>query len=264
MGATAEHAVTLDQLRNAVVDRSPGLEAGFAQALVRDDVIALVGVAADLSEVDVEIGYLALDRQRQLLLRQIGVVQTCVIRAVDHRFGVFDAMDEAVGNVAHMDIVALEVLLEDDDEAVGHGGVGEVVDQQVDAHARRGAEHCRQAQCDHVAALQELVFSLHLLAAVVRNRFKRRLLGAIAVARLGAIAAVGVGIDHQLVRAAQSVDQTHAAQVDAFSGGRVAVAGRRANDRGEWDDDVGVGDEFGHQAFVTRVAAHEVEARRDA
>src|SRR5262245_53945442 len=64
--AAPEHGVALDQLENSLVERTAGLEARFAQALVRYDIVPLVGVAANRREVNVEPGHIFLDEQRQL------------------------------------------------------------------------------------------------------------------------------------------------------------------------------------------------------
>ena len=59
---------------------------------------------------------------------------------------VLDAVNEAIGHVADVDEVAFEVLFEDDQIAIGHGGEDEVIDEQIEPHARRQAENRRQPQ----------------------------------------------------------------------------------------------------------------------
>ena len=51
---SSHHAIALDQLANAVIQRPLGLEARLPQPLARHDVVALVGVLADLGEMDEE------------------------------------------------------------------------------------------------------------------------------------------------------------------------------------------------------------------
>ena len=125
-----------------------------------DDVVPLVRVLADRGEVDVERGTCSLHRERQFLLRQVGRVETDVVRPARHRGAVGDGVEEAVGHVADVDEVALEVLLEDDEVAILDGGVHEVVDEQIEPHPRRHAEHRGQPQRDRVRAVEQEPFGL--------------------------------------------------------------------------------------------------------
>ena len=82
---------------------------------------------------------------------EISAVEAEVEGPADHARLIADAVDVAVGNVANVDEVAFEVLLEDYDVSVGDRGIHEVIHQQIEPHARRHAEYRRQAQRDGVA-----------------------------------------------------------------------------------------------------------------
>lgn len=72
----------------------------------------------------------------ELHFRDIGLRQADVVDLALHGFEMLDAVLEDARDIADVDVIALEVTLEQDDEAVVHGAVSEIVDQQVDAHAR--------------------------------------------------------------------------------------------------------------------------------
>src|ERR1700690_3420124 len=59
--AAAEHPVSLEELLDSVVEAAFRLETGLPEALVGDDVVALVRVASDLGEMDVETRHVRLD-----------------------------------------------------------------------------------------------------------------------------------------------------------------------------------------------------------
>ena len=50
-------------------------------------------------------------------------------------------MDKAIGNVADVDVIALEIFFEDDDIPIRDCRMDKVVNQQVKTHARRHSEH---------------------------------------------------------------------------------------------------------------------------
>ncbi len=80
----------------------------------------------------------------QLQFRQVGGGKADIERLVVHPFVVDDRMHESLGDISDMDVAALEMSLEDDHGTVRHRTIGEIVDQQVDAHPRRHAEHRRE------------------------------------------------------------------------------------------------------------------------
>ena len=114
---------------------------------------------------------------------------------------IVDGVHERARHIADVDVVALEVGLEQHDGAIGHRAIDEIVDQQVDAHARRHAEHGRQPEADRVPAIEHDLLGLHLVAAVERDRAQRRLLGAELALLADAVAAVGGRHDDALLAA---------------------------------------------------------------
>src|SRR5579864_1870250 len=105
-----QHPVALEQLADPLLQGAPGLKPRLAQALIGDDVVALVRIMPDRGELDVEVGHLLLHLQRQLLFREIGGVQADIIAPPGHRVRVPDAVNHAVGHVADVDEVTAEVL----------------------------------------------------------------------------------------------------------------------------------------------------------
>jgi hypothetical protein len=59
-----------------------------------------------------------------------------------------------------VNVVALEIFLEDYHIAIRNGGVDEVVDEQIQAHAGRHAKHGGQPQRNCVRAVQQFQFGL--------------------------------------------------------------------------------------------------------
>ena len=106
----------------------------FAATVAAEQQVALVGVGPYRRGVQVEVGYVLLDLQGQLLLGEVGPVQPHVVGAPGHALGVLDAVGHAVGHVPDVDVVALEVLLEEHDIPAGDRRVDELVHQQVQAH----------------------------------------------------------------------------------------------------------------------------------
>ncbi len=114
-----------------------------------------------------------------------------------------------------MDIVALEVGLEEDHETITHCPIGEVVDEQVEAHPRANPEDCRQAEGHRVASIEYHLFGLALGPAVDGNRLERRLLRAGALALAQTVAGVGIGIEHLLVGLAELEQQLDCTNIGA-------------------------------------------------
>ena len=197
----------------------------------------------------------------QFLLREIGVVEAGIVWPPDHRRTVFQAVDEAVGDVADVDVIPLEILLEDHDVAVGDRRVDEVVDEEIEPHPRRQAEHGGQPQRDRVRAREHLVLGVDLRAAVERDRLEGRFLGAVLGPRLRAVAAVGRRIDDQLMRAPHPVDLADRLEIDRRGSMGIAIAQRRADERGQRNDHVLIRDHLPHQGGVTGVTADDLEGR---
>jgi hypothetical protein len=151
-------------------------------------------------------------------------------------------------NVANMDEIALEMRLEQHDHAVVHGPIDEVVDQEIDPHPRRHAEHRRQAQAHGIAARQDDILGLDLVAAVERYRAQRRIFGAELVFLADPIAAVGDRHDDALVRRQHLAQSRDGVAVGRGGGDRIPVAERRPDQRRQRKNDVGLG----HQRLERR------------
>src|SRR5262245_19163984 len=131
VSSQGERAIRLDEFRNSDFQSATGFEAGLAESLIRDDVIALVRVFADLGVMDEKLWHVFLDLFAELLLGQVGVVEAEIKGSADHFLLIVHRVQEAVGDVANVHIVAFEMLLENDEVAVGHGTIREMVDEQV-------------------------------------------------------------------------------------------------------------------------------------
>src|ERR1700722_12775792 len=107
-------------------------------------------------------------------------------------------MHEGARDVSNMDVVALEMRFEQDHEMVVDGAIYEIVDQQVDPHARRHAENRGEPQADRILAIEHDLLGFHLVAAIQRDRMERGFLGAEFSPFADAIAANGYRYDHPL------------------------------------------------------------------
>src|SRR5438309_2167836 len=104
---STHHAIALEQLADALVERAPGDESGPTQPFAGDDVIALVGILADGAEVDVERRHVFLDLEGQLFLGEVGGVQADIVGLADHVISMPDTEYQAVRDIANVDVVAL-------------------------------------------------------------------------------------------------------------------------------------------------------------
>src|SRR5262249_6936858 len=65
VGPSRHGTIAFDQLPDPIIERAPGLEAGLAEPLARDEVIPPVGIAPDRGKVDIEAGHMLSDASRQ-------------------------------------------------------------------------------------------------------------------------------------------------------------------------------------------------------
>jgi hypothetical protein len=79
--------------------------------------------------VNVEIGHVLFNPQCQFFFGKVGGVQAHIIGSPRHSFKVLDTMDKAIGYIADVDVIALKILLENDDVTIRNRGIDEVVDQ---------------------------------------------------------------------------------------------------------------------------------------
>jgi hypothetical protein len=161
---------------------------------------------------------------------------------------------EAFHHVADMDVVALEVALEDHHGAVGHGAPGEVIDQQVKAHARGHAEHGGEAQRHAIAIVEHGLLGFHLGDTVEGDRVQRAFLGTELAALADAIAGIGDREDDLLVLGGPLHEVHDRILVEGLRGNRVQLAERRANKRGQRDQHVGLRHKLVQQAGIAGIA----------
>src|SRR5947209_4032941 len=100
-------------------------------------------------------------------------------------------MQEGTRNIANMHVVAFEVALEQHDSSIRHGSVDEVVNEKIEPHARRHAEHGGQPETDRVAAVENCLLQVHLETAVQGDWTHRRVLRADLTSLADAVAGVG-------------------------------------------------------------------------
>src|SRR5258708_1718243 len=103
--------------------------------------------------MDVKIGHVLFDLQRELLLGHVGGVETAIVGTPNHLAGVLDTMEKTVGYVADMDEVALEMFLEQNDVTIRHRRVREVVHKQIETHPWRSTKHGGKPQGNCVGAV---------------------------------------------------------------------------------------------------------------
>jgi hypothetical protein len=132
--------VATHQLGDAVVEPDGGPEPGLLDPLVAHEIVALVGILADLGGDEVELGNVLANDLAQLPLAEVGVAEPDIVRPALHEVVVGERMPEHAGAVAHVQVVPLEVRLEQDQESVDDGPEGEVVHQEVQPHPRADSE----------------------------------------------------------------------------------------------------------------------------
>ena len=101
-------------------------------------------------------------------------------------------MQESLGRITDMQIVALEVCFEEHNRFVDHGSVGKIIDQQIQAHAWANPEYRSKAEGNAISPFQQVAIQLDLELAIKRNGAHQRSLIAIdallsdSIARIGA------------------------------------------------------------------------------
>src|SRR6185295_20292022 len=75
VSSQGECPIGFDKFGNSNIDTATRFETRLAQTLVRDDVIPLVGILADLGVVNEKLRYVLLNLLAQLLLGQVGAVE---------------------------------------------------------------------------------------------------------------------------------------------------------------------------------------------
>src|SRR4029079_15249151 len=96
-----------------------------------------------------------------------------------------------------------EMLLENDEIDVRNGAIREMIHEQVDPHPRRSPEYRRQPVRDHIFLFQPGQRGAALGTPIDQDGFEWAVLCAERVAGPDAVAAVRIGIYHELRRRSQ-------------------------------------------------------------
>ena len=206
-------------------------------------------------------GHVLLDLQRQFPFGEIGLVQPRVVGPPLHGSDVLDRVQERrrprPGRGCNC---ALKCCFEQHHVAVGHRGVDEVVDQEVESHP---------GDMPNTVARRNTTV-LGLLKSPARpgpwcGRRARSAPGACPhrsnLAGRRAVAAIRVGIDDRLALAAEAVDEPDGAEVGGFGQQGVGIARGRPDDRRQRDDDVGFLDQPSDQRLVGTSPSDEIIVR---
>ena len=213
-----------------------GLEARPGDPRVGYDVVPFVRVLADGRFQKDELRQMLLDHGAEFQLGEIRLVQPDVVGLALHGLEVIERVDKHARHIAHVDIVALEMPLEDHHRPVGHRPMDEIIDQQVNPHPRRYAEDGRQAEADAVLALQDAFLRLHFRHAVERDWPERRFFRAVFALLADAVAAVGHRHDDALGLGGEAAEHRHGLEVGRPRGHGVAVAQGRPHQRRQRND----------------------------
>src|SRR5690349_19907267 len=98
-------------------------KSGTFDFVVRDDVVAFVGIVPDRRFDEYERWQVRLDALTDYALGQIGYRQTNVVRAAPHLLEVLEPVQERSRDIADVQVVALEVTFKQDDKAVRVGAI---------------------------------------------------------------------------------------------------------------------------------------------
>src|SRR5262249_17987393 len=88
-----------------------------------------------------------------------------------------DAVEHAIGDIADMNIVPLEVLFKNNNVAFDVSRVDEMINQQVQPHAGRHAKYGGQPQRNDIGAAKQVELGLDLGLAIERDGRQRTVLG---------------------------------------------------------------------------------------
>src|SRR5208337_1372267 len=164
-----------DELGDAAVEVDGGLEALFADLLVGDLVVALIGVVADLGEMEIEVDVLE-DLAGHVFLGEVHGLVAHVVNLVLDFAPPLEREDERASHVADVDEGPLESALVDDQVAVLDRLVGEVVGHQVQAHPVADTKGGGESVGDAVARVEHHLFGRTLGFAIKGDRGSWRLL----------------------------------------------------------------------------------------
>ena len=200
-----------------------------------------------------------LNHGAKLELGEVRVVEADVVGLALHFLEVGDAVQKRARHVADVDVIALEMPLKNQHRAVVDGAIDKIIHEQIHPHARRAAEHRGEAEADAVFARQHGFLGLDFGDAVARNRAQRRVFGAEFPLFADAVAAVGDGHDDPLLFAGEAANHFDRFLICGLGGDGIGVAKRHADERGERDDQIRLGDERLDDGFLAAIAADDLE-----
>src|SRR5947208_12266749 len=111
-------------------------------------------------------------------------------------------MKHTVSDIANVNVVPFEILLEKDEVSVCDGGINEMVHEQIDSHPRREAEYRSQAKRDDIRGIEKMSFRLCLGSPIERDGCEWRFFRTERKTRRGTVPAIRVGKDDELAWAA--------------------------------------------------------------
>ena len=119
------HAIGLHQFPDAGIQRTVRRHPRVAELGARHNIVALIGIAADVGEMNHEPRDVVADFQGEFLLGQIRGVEAEVVALADHVRRALDAVQKTIGDVLDMHVVSLVVPLEHHQVPVSDGRVDE-------------------------------------------------------------------------------------------------------------------------------------------
>ena len=259
IGAIAENPVTFDQFADPAVQPPLRFPPGGKYALVRYDIVPLVGVLTDWRFEENKLREVLLNHFTEFQLCEIGILQAHVVRTPPHGLKMLDSVQKDAGHIADMDIIAFEVSLKNHDRPIMDSAVHEVVDEKVEAHPWRHAEDCREAETDAVFSLQHSSLRFNLAGAVEGEWLERRFFGAWHSRLADPVAAVRYRHQNLLMIGGKAAHQADSIAVDRNRSESVAVAERCPDERSQRNKNIMPGDEVTHQPLVPAVPPHNIE-----
>src|ERR1700689_3069218 len=173
-------------------------------------------------------------------------------------------MKEGTGNIANVNVVAFEMRFEQHNEAIVDRAIYEVVDQQIQPHARGHAENRGKAEAYGIVAFEDGFLRFDLGAAIERHRPQRGFLGAKFSSFTNAVTGIGDRYDDALFRREQAAQHDDGVAIGAGGAEWIAIAKWRPHERGKRNDDVRSSKQGLHDGFTAGVAVNDIEFRMTA
>jgi hypothetical protein len=166
---------------------------------------------------------------------------------------------EGFGYVSDVNVVALEVLFEENNASILAGAEREIVDEKIESHSGRDAKYSSETEGYRLARRKKPLFALYFQLAVERNGLERRFFRAEGELFSDSIAAVRIGVEKELVGAYMLEDVEDGVVVELCGEQWRFVTGGRSNDRCERDDDVGFFYFFFEERLIASVSLHKAK-----